>query len=264
MSHYCSVSNSRHRLSHIIIITAKYVWSSDCAENILPDVRVVVEEHPVPVHSGLWILTSWGRESSSKGVGPFHSLQNWCHLELGQLHVRYTVFPYSLKGKVIQSRFFDSEVKSFCGGLCKDQEFSAGSEFQYLGGTALAVGALEWASVSGVKGISVGVKLSTGDEFQVFLLGLATTIKESSGGEINVKVVDEVKKITSIELEWTDFPIAVESGVKPPVGLQVVDDILIEAVQLIGLSSSIEATSHNRYSKEPGLVGTVMSHRCSS
>ena len=177
--------------------------------------------------------------------------------------MRNRVLSYCLEGNVIQPGLFDGEVESFGGGLSKDQQFSAGSESQDLGWTSLAVGPFEWAFVSGFKSISIGIKLSTGRKFQIFLLGLATSVEEGSWGEIQVEIVDKVEDIASIELEGTDLPVTVKSGVKPSVGLQVENDILVEAVKLVGLGPSIEAEWLNSYSKEPGLVGTVMSHRCS-
>ena len=132
------------------------------------------------------------------------------------------------------------EGQGFSGGGCLDIEAGVDCEFKYLSCASLRVGALNRAFVGRLQGIGVGLELSGRHELQALLLGLAAALEDGSRGKVLVEVVDEVEEVACVELESVDFPLAVQSGIQPPIGLHMLHDCLVETVELIALSSSVD------------------------
>lgn len=62
-----------------------------------------------------------------------------------------------------------------------------------------------------------------------------------------MKIVDEIKKIASIELKSINLPLAVKTNIEPPVGLKVENNWLVQTVEMIWLRPSIDSKLESKY-----------------
>ena len=139
-----------------------------------------------------------------------------------------------------------------------------GSKPHNLLSASMTVGSLKRTLVGYEKCISIWLKFSTCIKLEVILLCLTTSVKDSSWWEVKIEIIDKIKDISCIKLKSTHFPIIIKNSIKPAIWLHVKDYWLVETIELIWLSTSVNSKLDKIYSKEEGVIGTVISHRGSS
>ena len=128
-----------------------------------------------------------------------------------------------MKGKVDNLSLDDSEVK--CGGVCLGLDVYLGvcSELDYFGIGTVLVDSLEATVVVDAEGVGIDFKLAIGEEPQSFFLCDALPIENGSWRKGEVKIIDQVKQVTGVELEGIALPLLVEDDIEPLILVEVVD-----------------------------------------
>jgi len=136
-----------------------------------------------------------------------------CGLPQCQLQVTYIVAANRFERKVINNHVFDFESESISRCCSNDEDSGFGCKYHNLIRCPIFVPALKLTFVSDSQTVSIGVKLSCRVKGKPIALSLACPLKNFFWVVIQVEVVNEIKEITSVELESIYVPLFIQDCV---------------------------------------------------
>ena len=103
------------------------------------------------------------------------------------------------------------------------------------------VGSFQYAAILYIHDISVFRKSFVWFKAEVVLLGSAVSSEKRSWKNLFMEIIDEVVKISSIELECISLPVFVQLSIQPSLWLHIFSNLFVEAVKVDCLNTSIKS-----------------------